>query len=111
MSMNRYRAVNDYQARPDASLGPLFDHAAEEGQRRKAAGIAKAEQNAGLLWMSYAQANCRDMLAEREEITADDIREVVVQSPPEPNGDKSWGPLTKRLLDLGWIVPAAKRPR
>lgn len=48
------------------------------------------------------------MLREREELTADEIREAVDMTPHSPN---VWGALTNRLVKRGWMTPADKRPR
>lgn len=77
-------------------------------QERKAAGIRQVMDNAGNDWKRYALERVKEMLLEREELTADDIREVVLIAPHHEN---AWGGLTNSLVKKGWITPADRKPR
>ncbi|HXI15234.1 MAG TPA: hypothetical protein VNM48_02600 [Chloroflexota bacterium] len=101
--MNRYRAVNDYASRPSASLGPLFDHAAEEeAEQRRDSGIARASRKAGSFWTGYALLRLEELCRTQRTVWAGDLRAACELTPASPF---AWSAPWRMARTRGWIDP------
>ncbi|HXI17352.1 MAG TPA: hypothetical protein VNM48_13390 [Chloroflexota bacterium] len=93
---------------------PLFAHAARaaraegEAERRKAEGMARVQAHTPEGWTAYADTAVKALLHTHREITADDVREVVLLTPP--NGKNAWGGYLNGLVKRhpSWLRPVAR---
>jgi len=90
--------VGDYASRPDASLGPLFDHAAEEEAARRDAGIDRATSGQPIGWPEEAYRTLVELARSQPTVHIDDYRAVLVRTGGRPN---AMGGIWKRAIKEG----------
>jgi len=98
--MNR-RAVNDYQARPTVSLGPLFEHAAAEEAAKRDGGIARATSAQPIGWPEYAYGVLVDLARDEPTVHVDQFYARITWFGGHPN---AMGGIWTRAIKAGVLV-------
>ncbi len=99
--MNRHRGVQDYQARPTATLGPLFDHAADQEAARRDEGIERATGASSPIWRELAYRALVDLARTQPTVHIDDLMRVV--SRPDDGHPNANGGIWLRAIRAGVI--------